>query len=348
MRPDMSENPSPAADFRVSAPLVDSFARRVDYIRLSVTDRCNFRCGYCMSEDMNFLPKADLLTLEELERLAAAFVARGVRKIRLTGGEPLVRRNVMSLFRGLSRLFDRGLNELTLTTNGALLARAAQELADCGVRRVNVSLDTLDQQKFHALTRRGDLAEVLTGVEAARAAGLKIKINCVALKGVNENEFLSLVEWAHGLGMDVSFIEVMPLGEDAGANIESFLPLDAVAAALAERLTLSPSTHASGGPARYFDVAETGGRVGFITPLSQHFCDSCNRVRVTCAGALHTCLGQEDQTDLRGPLRSSPGDAALHAALDEAMRRKPHGHDFIAQFSGAVAPSRRPMSMTGG
>ncbi len=348
MRPQKIENPIPAAEAPASAPLINSYARRVDYIRLSVTDRCNFRCVYCMSENMNFLPKADLLTLEELERLAAAFVARGVRKIRLTGGEPLVRRNVMSLFGGLSRLFDRGLNELTLTTNGAMLARYAQGLADCGVRRVNVSLDTRDAQKFRAITRWGDLAQVLAGVEAARAAGLRVKINCVALKGVNQDEFLSLVEWAHGLGMDVSFIEVMPLGEDAADNIQNFLALDAVAAALAERLTLAPSAHASGGPAHYFDVAETGGRVGFITPLSQHFCDSCNRVRVTCTGELYTCLGQEDRADLRGPLRSSPDDSALHAALDEAMRRKPRGHDFLAQWSGARAPSRRPMSLTGG
>ncbi len=348
MRRDQFDPPLPAAQSPASAPLVDSHARRIDYIRLSVTDRCNYRCVYCMSENMNFLPKADLLTLEELERLASAFVARGVRKIRITGGEPLVRRNVMSLFRGLSRLFERGLNELTLTTNGALLARFAEELADCGVRRVNVSLDTLDAQKFRALTRWGDLAQVLAGVEAARAAGLKVKINCVALKGANEDEFLPLVEWAHGLGMDLTFIEVMPLGEDAAHNIESFLPLDAVAAALAEGLTLSPSTHASGGPAQHFDVAETGGRVGFITPLSQHFCDSCNRVRVTCTGALYTCLGQEDHIDLRGPLRASPDDAALHAAIDEALRRKPRGHDFVAQWSGALAPSRRPMSLTGG
>ncbi len=348
MRPQKVENPVPPTEDRASAPLVDSYARRIDYIRLSVTDRCNFRCVYCMSENMNFLPKADLLTLEELERLSAAFVGRGVRKIRITGGEPLVRRNVMSLFRGLSRLFGKGLGELTLTTNGALLGRYAQELVDCGVRRVNVSLDTRDAEKFRAITRWGDLAEVLAGVEAARAAGLKVKINCVALKGLNEDEFLPLTEWAHALGMDVSFIEVMPLGEDAVHNIESFLPLDAVAAALAERLTLSPSTHASGGPAHYFDVAETGGRVGFITPLSQHFCDSCNRVRVTCTGELYTCLGQEDRADLRGPLRSSPGDSALHAALDEAMRRKPRGHDFVAQWSGARAPWRRPMSLTGG
>ncbi|MCI4680820.1 GTP 3',8-cyclase MoaA [Rhodoblastus acidophilus] len=348
MRPHKLENQSPAAEFPASAPLIDSYARRIDYIRLSVTDRCDFRCVYCMSENMNFLPKADLLTLEELERLSAAFVARGVHKIRITGGEPLVRRNIMQLFRGLARLFDQGLRELTLTTNGSQLARFAQDLADCGVRRVNVSLDTLDPEKFRAITRWGDMARVLDGIEAARAAGLKVKINCVALKGVNEDEFLALVEWAHDLGMEVSFIEAMPLGEDAVHNIESFLPLDVVTEALSRRLTLSPSTHASGGPARFFDVAETGGRVGFITPLSQHFCDSCNRVRVTCTGALYTCLGQEDRTDLRGPLRASMDGAALHAALDDAMRRKPRGHDFVAQWSGALAPSKRPMSMTGG
>ena len=346
MRPNHFETPSQTAP--ASRALVDSFARRIDYIRLSVTDRCDFRCVYCMSENMNFLPKADLLTLEELERLAAAFVARGVRKIRLTGGEPLVRRNVMELFRGLSRLFDRGLRELTLTTNGSQLARYAAELVDCGVARVNVSLDTLDADKFRAITRWGDLTQVLKGIDAAQQAGLKVKINCVALKGDNEDEFLPLVEWAHGRGADVSFIEAMPLGEDAAHNIESFLPLDVVAAAWAERLTLTPSHHDSGGPARYFDVAETGGRVGFITPLSQHFCDSCNRVRVTCTGTLYTCLGQEDKTDLRGPLRSSPDDAALNAALDDAMRRKPRGHDFVAQWSGALEPAKRPMSMTGG
>jgi GTP 3',8-cyclase len=349
MSPNLLEIPSHAAPAApASRPLVDSFARTIDYIRISVTDRCDFRCVYCMSENMNFLPRADLLTLEELERLSAAFVARGVRKIRLTGGEPLVRRNVMELFRGLSRLFDRGLQELTLTTNGSQLARYAVQLADCGVRRVNVSLDTLDAAKFRALTRWGDIAQVLKGVDAALEAGLKVKLNCVALKGGNEGEFLPLVEWAHGRGMDVSFIEAMPLGEDAAYNIESLLPLDAVAAALAERLTLTPSTHVSGGPARYFDVAETGGRVGFITPLSQHFCDSCNRVRVTCTGTLYTCLGQEDQTDLRGPLRASKDDSALHAALDDAMRRKPRGHDFVAQWSGSLAPSARHMSTTGG
>ncbi len=329
--------------------LVDPFGRAVSYLRLSVTDRCDLRCHYCMSGEVAFKARQDLLSLEELDRVASAFVDLGVDRIRLTGGEPLLRRGFLTLARALSRHLVSGkLRELTLTTNGGRLAEMAADLADCGIRRVNVSLDTLDPGLYRQITRGGSVANVLAGIEAARAAGLKVKINCVALKGVNEDEFLSLVEWAHGLGIDVSFIEVMPLGDDADANIDSFLPLDAVAAALAERLTLSPSTHASGGPAHYFDVAETGGRVGFITPLSQHFCDSCNRVRVTCTGAIHTCLGQENQTDLRGPLRSSENDSALHAALDEAMRRKPRGHDFVAQWSGALTPSRRPMSLTGG
>jgi cyclic pyranopterin phosphate synthase len=297
---------------------------------------------------MNFLPKADLLTLEEMERLCSAFIARGVQKIRLTGGEPLVRRNVMQLFRGLSRRLGAGLNELTLTTNGSQLARYAAELADCGVKRINVSLDTLDPDKFRAITRWGDHARVLAGMDAAQKAGLRVKINCVALKGGNESEFLPLTEWAHGRGMDMTFIEAMPLGEDAAHTMESFLSLDEVAATLAEKLTLTPSPYASGGPARYFDVAETGGRVGFITPLSHDFCESCNRVRVTCTGTLYMCLGQEDKTDLRAPLRAASDDRALHVALDEAMHRKPKGHDFVAQRAGALAPGLRPMSMTGG
>ena len=348
MRPEKPEIQSPAVTFPAGPPLVDSFARRIDYIRVSVTDRCDFRCSYCMSENMHFLPKADLLTLEELERLCAAFVFRGVSKIRLTGGEPLVRRNVMQLFRGLAKLSDRGLRELTLTTNGSQLARYASELADCGVGRVNVSLDTLNAEKFRAITRWGDHAQVLAGIDAAQRAGLRVKINCVALKGGNEGEFLPLVEWAHGRGLDISFIEAMPLGEDAAHNIESFLPLDRVKAELARKWTLTESAFASGGPARYVDIAETGGRVGFITPLSHNFCDTCNRVRVTCTGVLYTCLGQEDQTDLRAPLRASPENALLNAALDEAMLRKPRGHDFVAQWLGEMAPDRRSMSLTGG
>ena len=348
MRPIDPENQSPLKASHTQPPLVDSFARKIDYLRVSVTDRCDYRCVYCMSENMNFLPKSDLLTLEELERLCAAFIARGVGKIRLTGGEPLVRRNVMQLFRGLSRHLGAGLREVTLTTNGSQLARFADELADCGVKRINVSLDTLDPEKFRAITRWGDHAQVLAGIDAAQKAGLRVKINCVALKGAAEGEFLGLTEWAHGRGMDISFIEAMPLGEDAAHNIEHFLPLDEVAAELSTRLTLTPSAFASGGPARYVEVAETGGRVGFITPLSHNFCESCNRVRVTCTGTLYMCLGQEDRTDLRAPLRASPDDSAFHAALDEAIRRKPRGHDFVAQWAGQTAPGLRPMSLTGG
>jgi cyclic pyranopterin phosphate synthase len=345
MRAESFENPSLVSPF---PPLVDSFSRRIDYVRVSVTDRCDFRCVYCMSENMNFLPKADLLTLEEMERLCAAFIARGVTKIRLTGGEPLVRRNVMQLFRGLSRHIGAGLNELTVTTNGSQLARYAAELAACGVARINVSLDTLDPVKFRAITRWGDHAQVMAGIDAAQKAGLRVKINCVALKDGNEAEFLPLTEWAHGRGMDMTFIEAMPLGEDAAHTMESFLPLDDVAHALAQKFTLAPSPYASGGPARYFDVAETGGRVGFITPLSHNFCESCNRVRVACTGTLYMCLGQEDKTDLRAPLRAASDDRTLHAALDEAMLRKPRGHDFVAQRAGAIAAGRRSMSMTGG
>jgi GTP 3',8-cyclase len=349
MRPNHPENHPAATTFPASqAPLVDSFARRIDYIRVSVTDRCDFRCSYCMSENMHFLPKADLLTLEELERLCVAFIARGVGKIRLTGGEPLVRRNVMQLFRGLSGHIGAGLRELTLTTNGSQLARYASELVDCGVKRVNVSLDTLNADTFRAITRWGDLGQVLAGIDAAQRAGLHVKINCVALKGGNEDSLLPLTQWAHGRGMDISFIETMPLGEDAAHNIEAYLPLDEVAAELGRKLTLTSSAFVSGGPARYFDVAETGGRIGFITPLSHNFCESCNRVRVTCTGELYMCLGQEDRKDLRAPLRASSSDVLLNAALDEAMTRKPRGHDFLAQWAGALAPGLRPMSMTGG
>ncbi|PPQ30316.1 GTP 3',8-cyclase MoaA [Rhodoblastus sphagnicola] len=330
-------------------PLVDGFARRIDYIRVSVTDRCDFRCQYCMSEHVHFLPKADLLSLEELERLAGAFIARGVKKIRLTGGEPLVRRGVMSLFRGLSRQLETGaLRELTLTTNGSQLERYAAELAACGVKRINVSLDTLDPEKFRSITRWGDLPRVLKGIDAAQAAGLRVKINCVALKEINEDDFVGLVGWAHGRGMDLTFIEAMPLGEDAVSNIAHFLSLSEVAARLAETFSLAPSHHCSGGPARYFDLAETGGRVGFITPLSHNFCETCNRVRVTCTGELYTCLGQEDRADLRAPLRASAGDDLLDAAIDKALAAKKRGHDFVAQAHGAMAPHHRPMSLTGG
>jgi cyclic pyranopterin phosphate synthase len=325
--------------------MVDPFGRTISYLRVSVTDRCDLRCFYCMSEDMTFLPKADLLTLEELDRLCSAFIAKGVRKLRLTGGEPLVRRNVMALFRALSRhLVSGALEEVTLTTNGSQLQRFADELVGCGVERVNVSLDTLDAQKFRKVTRWGDLAQVLAGVDAAERAGLKVKINCVALKGFNDEEALSLVRWANGRGFDITFIEVMPLGSIEPARADQYLPLTELRGALERSLTLTPSPYVTGGPARYFDVRETGGRVGFITPLTHNFCESCNRVRVTCTGTLYMCLGQEDAADLREPLRRSAFDAPLVAAIREAIARKPRGHDFVIER----AATRRHMSATGG
>src|SRR5271166_1547602 len=296
--------------------LIDPFGRAITYVRVSVTDRCDYRCVYCMSEDMNFLPKRDVLSLEELDRLCSAFVSLGARKIRVTGGEPLVRRNVMSLFHGLSRhLIAGALDEVTLTTNGSQLGRFAPELVDCGVQRINVSLDTLDPLKFRQVTRWGDLSVVMAGVNAATAAGLKIKINAVALKGFNEEEALSLVQWAHGRGFDVTFIEVMPLGAMERDRADQFLPLTELSARLEGSLSLNPSAYATGGPARYYDAKETGGRIGFITPLTHNFCESCNRVRVTCTGTLYMCLGQEDSADLREPLRRSTSDAPLVAAI---------------------------------
>jgi cyclic pyranopterin phosphate synthase len=329
--------------------LVDPFGRAITYIRVSVTDRCDFRCAYCMSEDMTFLPKQDLLTLEELDRLCSAFVRLGTRKIRVTGGEPLVRRGVMTLFRSLSRHVGTGaLDELTVTTNGSQLARFAQELADCGVRRVNVSLDTLDAQKFKQITRWGDFAQVMRGIEAATQAGLKVKINAVALKGFNDEEAPEMVAWAHGRGHDLTFIEVMPLGEVEKARFDQYLPLTELRAALSRRYTLNPSSHATGGPARYFDVAETGGRLGFITPLTHNFCESCNRVRVTCTGTLYMCLGQDDAADLRTALRRSESDAPLEEAIRAAIARKPKGHDFLIERAQTHASTGRHMSVTGG
>jgi GTP 3',8-cyclase len=329
-------------------PLVDPFGRAISYLRVSVTDRCDYRCVYCMSEDMNFLPKRDVLSLEELDRLCAAFIGLGTRKIRITGGEPLVRRNVMSLFHGLSRHLASGaLDEVTVTTNGSQLARFAQELVDCGVKRVNVSLDTLNPDKFRQVTRWGDLSVVLGGINAASAAGLKIKINAVALKGFNEEEALRLVEWAHGRGFDVTFIEVMPLGEMERDRADQFLPLTELRARLERSITLTPSAYATGGPARYYDVKETGGRLGFITPLTHNFCESCNRVRVTCTGTLYMCLGQEDAADLREPLRRSASDAPLLAAIRAAIARKPKGHDFVIARAAAPA-TQRHMNATGG
>jgi GTP 3',8-cyclase len=341
---------TPQTAFEREGPaLVDPFGRAISYLRVSVTDRCDFRCVYCMSENMAFLPKADLLTLEELDRLCSAFIARGVRKLRLTGGEPLVRRGIMTLFASLSRHLSAGaLDELTLTTNGSQLPKYAHELAGCGVRRINVSLDTLDPDKFRAITRWGELDKVLAGIDAAQAAGLRVKINAVALKGVNEDEFASLIEWAHGRGMELTLIEVMPLGDVGEGRLDQYLPLSIVRARLAERFTLTDIDHRTGGPARYVTVAETGGRLGFITPLTHNFCESCNRVRLTCTGTLYMCLGQEDAADLRSPLRASKDNALLHAAIEEAISRKPKGHDFIIDRRHQRPALSRHMSVTGG
>jgi cyclic pyranopterin phosphate synthase len=330
-------------------PMVDPFGRSVSYLRVSVTDRCDFRCVYCMAEDMTFLPKADILSLEELDRLCSAFIAKGVRKLRLTGGEPLVRRGIMNLVASLARHLRAGdLDELTLTTNGSQLRKYAADLAAHGVRRINVSLDTLDPAKFQAVTRWGDLNQVLDGVRAAQAAGLAIKINAVALKGVNEDEFESLTRWAHGEGMDLTFIEVMPLGDVGEGRLDQYLPLSLVRARLAERFTLEDIDYRTGGPARYVRVAETGGRLGFITPLTHNFCESCNRVRVTCTGTLFMCLGQEDAADLRDALRASEGNDLLYAAIDEAITRKPKGHDFVIDRRHTRPALARHMSVTGG
>ncbi len=332
-----------------TAPLVDPFGRAITYLRVSVTDRCDFRCVYCMAEEMTFLPKQDLLTLEELDRLCSAFVTRGVRKLRLTGGEPLVRRNVMHLFKLLSRHLDSGaLDELTLTTNGSQLARFADELAGYGVRRINVSVDTLDPDRFRRITRWGDLGKVMTGIAAAQRAGIAVKINAVALKDENEDELEELIAWAHGGGMDITLIETMPLGDIEPDRTDQYLPLSLVRQRLERRWTLTDIPYKTGGPARYVKVAETGGRLGFITPLTHNFCESCNRVRVTCTGTLFMCLGQEDATDLRAPLRASESDALLQTAIDEAISRKPKGHDFVIERRGARPAVSRHMSMTGG
>ena len=328
--------------------LIDPFGRTITYLRVSVTDRCDFRCVYCMAEDQHFLPKKEVLSLEELDRLCSAFVARGVRKLRLTGGEPLVRKNVMGLVRSLSRHIGRGLDELTLTTNGSQLARFAGELADCGVKRINVSVDTLDPVKFKAITRWGDLDQVQAGIAAARAAGLKVKINAVALREVNEHEFDDLIRWAHGLGMDLTLIETMPLGEVGVDRTDQYLPLSMVRARLAETWTLEDIAYKTGGPARYVKVAETGGRLGFITPLTHNFCEGCNRVRVTCTGTLYMCLGQEDAADLSAPLRASESNELLQAAIDEAISRKPQGHDFVIDRDHRGPAVSRTMSVTGG
>jgi cyclic pyranopterin phosphate synthase len=329
------------------APLIDRFGRHITYLRVSVTDRCDLRCVYCMSEAMTFLPREQLLSLEEIDRLAGAFVERGVKKLRLTGGEPLVRRNVMWLIKALSRHLDNGLDELTLTTNGSQLERHAAALAACGIVRINVSLDTLDAAKYRAITRFGDIMQVMRGIDAADRAGLKIKINTVALRDMNEDEITSLIEWSHARGFDHTLIETMPMGDIDGDRTDQYLPLSLVKARLNQRFTLEEIDYRSGGPARYVRVVETRGRLGFITPLTHNFCESCNRLRVTCTGTLYMCLGQEDAADLRTSLRASKSDELLHAAIDEAVARKPKGHDFVIGRDERPSMSRH-MSVTGG
>jgi cyclic pyranopterin phosphate synthase len=328
-------------------PMIDPFGRRITYLRVSVTDRCDFRCVYCMAESTTFLPRKDLLTLEEIDRLTSVFIAKGVRKVRLTGGEPLVRKNLIWLIKSLSRNSGAGLDELTLTTNGSQLAAHAAALADCGIARINVSLDTLDANKFKAITRRGDLSQVMAGIEESDRAGIKIKINTVALRGMNEDEIEDLLRWAHGRGFDLTLIETMPMGEIDSDRTEQYLPLSLVRARLEDRFTLEDSPYRSGGPARYVRVRETGGRLGFITPLTHNFCEACNRVRVTCTGTLYMCLGKEDAADLRAPLRASESDHLLNAAIDAAIAAKPKGHDFVIERGGKPAVSRT-MSRTGG
>ncbi len=329
--------------------MIDPFGRAVTYLRVSVTDRCDFRCVYCMSEHMTFLPKRDLLTLEELDRLCSAFVAKGVRKLRITGGEPLVRKNIMWLFRALSRHLESGqLDELTLTTNASQLPRYAAELKACGVERINISLDTLDPDKFKAITRWGDFKTVMDGIEAAEKAGIRLKFNAVALKGVNEDEIADMVRWAHDRGADLTLIETMPLGEIDGDRTDQYLPLSIVRARLMDRFTLEDIPYRTGGPARYVEVKETGGRIGFITPMTHNFCESCNRVRLTCTGTLYMCLGREDAADLRAPLRASQDDTLLQEAIDAAIARKPKGHDFIIDRQHNKPAVGRHMSVTGG
>ena len=330
------------------AGMIDPFGRQVSYLRVSVTDRCDFRCVYCMAEDMTFLPRKDLLTLEEMDRLCSAFIRKGVKKLRLTGGEPLVRRNIMSLIESLGQHLKTGeLEELTLTTNGSQLVKHAHDLFKHGVRRINVSIDTLKPDLFHEITRRGDLAKVLEGVEAAKDAGLEIKINTVALKGINDDEINTLVKFCGEHDFDLTFIETMPMGEIDHDRTDRYLPLSDVRAEIESVWTLEDNNHATGGPARYVTVKETGKRVGFITPLSHNFCESCNRVRLTCTGTLYMCLGQDDAADLRDVLRASESDEALERAIDEAIKLKPKGHDFIIDRDTAPAV-RRHMSVTGG
>ena len=332
------------------APLIDPFARAITYLRVSVTDRCDFRCVYCMSENMTFLPKKDLLSLEELDRMCSAFIRLGVRKLRITGGEPLVRKGIMTFFRGMSRHLDSGaLGELTLTTNGSQLARFSDDLVAAGVRRVNVSLDTLDEAKFADITRWGRLPQVLNGIDAAQKAGLRVKINAVALKGFNEDELFTLQDWCASRDMDLTFIEVMPMGDLGNEDrLDQYWDLKDLRARLAERFTLTDLDERSGGPARYVRLEETGQKIGFITPLTHNFCESCNRVRMTCTGELYMCLGQEDMADLRAPLRTSAKDDLLEEAIRSAISHKPKGHDFDYSRQGADGRMSRHMSHTGG
>lgn len=337
--------PAPVAN---GALLRDGFGRRISYLRLSVTDRCDLRCGYCMPEKMQFLPKREVLSLEELYQLSLGFIARGISKIRLTGGEPLVRRDMIDLLRALGRKLGDGLDELTLTTNGTQLAGYAAQIAEAGVRRINVSLDTRDPVLFAQLTRRDRLEDVLAGIAAAKAAGLRVKLNTVALKGLNEHEIPDLIRWAHGEGHELTLIEVMPLGEVEEDRVDHFLPLTAVREQLEQQFTLTESGHTSGGPARYLTVAETGGRLGLISPLTNNFCAGCNRIRVTATGQLYPCLGGGERVDLRAALRSDAPEANLAAALDEAMRIKPERHHFDISSRGAAPAQPRHMSVTGG
>ena len=332
-----------------TAPMIDPFGRAVTYLRVSVTDRCDFRCVYCMAENMTFLPKREVLTLEELDRLCTAFIGKGVKKLRLTGGEPLVRKNIMGLIRSLSRHLETGaLEELTVTTNGSQLTKLSSELHDCGVRRLNVSLDTLDADRFKAITRWGDLDKVLEGIRTATDAGLKVKINMVALKGMNEHEIIPMMEWAHAHGHDMTLIETMPLGEIDGDRTDQYLPLSLVRSRIGEQFSMEDIPYKTGGPARYVEIKETGGRLGFITPMTHNFCESCNRVRITCTGQLYMCLGQDDMADLRAPLRASEGNDLLNAAIDEAIGRKPKGHDFVIDRRTRQPAVSRHMSVTGG
>jgi cyclic pyranopterin phosphate synthase len=331
----------------LARPLIDSFGRQITYLRISVTDRCDFRCVYCMSEHMQFLPKSDVLSFEEIVAIASAFIARGTRKIRLTGGEPLVRRDIMELVERLGSFIGNGLEELTLTTNGSQLRRYADGLAKAGVKRINVSLDTLDETRFRDITRRGRIADVLDGLDAATEAGLKVKLNMVAMRGINDDEIESMMSFAHGRGFGLTLIEGMPLGEVGLDRVDSYLPLKEMRERIAAKYTLEPTDHRTGGPARYDWVKETNGLLGFITPMSHNFCESCNRVRLTATGQLYMCLGQEDMVDLRQVLRSD-GPAALDEALDRAMMLKPKGHDFVLDRDHTGPALSRHMSVTGG